>query len=127
MAEYSGTRLYLGNLHKDGSSPVLFVFLFVLSSAAVVECLVLLLDDDEIDGVFDGFSSLLTPFVARKQDIEDFFKEHGGNIVEVKLMNGFGFIQYDSEADAKEVVPGTQLLDGPCRLLVLSLTLGCPP
>ncbi|KAH8146456.1 uncharacterized protein LAJ45_09402 [Morchella importuna] len=60
MAEYSGTRLYLGNLHKD----------------------------------------------ARKQEVEDFFKEHGsGNIVEVKLMNGFGFIQYDNEADAKDVVP----------------------
>ncbi|KAG0131144.1 hypothetical protein HOY82DRAFT_578778 [Tuber indicum] len=58
--EYSGTRLYLGNLHKD----------------------------------------------ARKQEVEDFFKEHGsGNIVEIKLMNGFGFIQYDSEADAKDVVP----------------------
>ncbi|CUS14840.1 unnamed protein product [Tuber aestivum] len=58
--EYSGTRLYLGNLHKD----------------------------------------------ARKQEVEDFFKEHGsGKIVEIKLMNGFGFIQYDSEADAKDVVP----------------------
>jgi len=47
--------------------------------------------------------------IARKQEVEDFFKEHGsGNIVEVKLMNGFGFIQYDSEADAKDVVPGRQ-------------------
>ncbi|KAL7273163.1 hypothetical protein RUND412_003999 [Rhizina undulata] len=58
--EYSNTRLYLGNLHKD----------------------------------------------ARKQEVEEFFKEHGhGNIVEVKLMNGFGFIQYDNEDDAKDIVP----------------------
>lgn len=59
MNDYSGTRLYLGNLHKD----------------------------------------------TRKSEIEEFFKEHPGNIVEIKLMTGFGFIQYDNEADAKEVVP----------------------
>lgn len=39
--------------------------------------------------------------------MEDFFREHGhGNIVEVKLMNGFGFIQYDNEDDPKDIVPG---------------------
>lgn len=54
-------------------------------------------------------AGLLTSTTARKQEVEDFFKEHGtGNIVEVKLMNGFGFIQYDNEADAKDVVPGTK-------------------
>lgn len=43
-----------------------------------------------------------------KREVEDFFKAGGpGNVVEVKLMNGFGFIQYDNEEDAKEVVPGT--------------------
>ena len=42
-----------------------------------------------------------------KREVEDFFKQHGnGNIVEVKLMNGFGFIQYDNEDDPKDIVPG---------------------
>jgi RNA recognition motif-containing protein len=60
MAEYSGTRLYLGNLPKD----------------------------------------------TRKQEIEDFFNESGhGTITEIKLMDGFGFIQYDNADDAKDIVP----------------------
>lgn len=42
-------------------------------------------------------------------------------------MTGFGFVQYDNEADAKEVVPGTKLPGGPSRLLLLPLTLGYPP
>ncbi|KAF8245290.1 hypothetical protein K440DRAFT_655666 [Wilcoxina mikolae CBS 423.85] len=58
--EYSGTRLYLGNLPKD----------------------------------------------TRRQEIEDFFNENGhGAITEVKLMDGFGFIQYESSDDAKDIVP----------------------
>ncbi|KAF8444220.1 hypothetical protein BGX38DRAFT_1095248 [Terfezia claveryi] len=58
--EFSGTRLYLGNLPRD----------------------------------------------VTKREVEDFFKQHGnGNIVEVKLMNGFGFIQYDNEEDPKDIVP----------------------
>ncbi|KAF8460358.1 hypothetical protein BDZ91DRAFT_664452 [Kalaharituber pfeilii] len=60
MGEYSGTRLYLGNLPRD----------------------------------------------VTKREVEDFFKQHGsGHIVEVKLMNGFGFIQYDNEEDPKDIVP----------------------
>jgi len=60
MVEFSGTRLYLGNLPRD----------------------------------------------VTKREVEDFFKQHGhGNIVEVKLMNGFGFIQYDNEDDPKDIVP----------------------
>lgn len=60
MAEYSGTRLYLGNLPKE----------------------------------------------TRKQEVEDFFNENGhGTITEVKLMDGFGFIQYESPDDAKDIVP----------------------
>ncbi|KAA8914301.1 hypothetical protein FN846DRAFT_897010 [Sphaerosporella brunnea] len=60
MPEYSGTRLYLGNLPKE----------------------------------------------TRKQEVEDFFNEFGhGNITEVKLMDGFGFIQYESPDDAKDIVP----------------------
>jgi len=41
-----------------------------------------------------------------KQDIEEHFNSHGaGTIKEVKLMNGFGFIEYDDAMDAKDVVP----------------------
>lgn len=50
---------------------------------------------------------LADPPLARKDEIQDFFNEYGhGTITEIKLMDGFGFIQYDSEADAKDVVPG---------------------
>ena len=42
-----------------------------------------------------------------KEDIQEHFKAHGtGNITEVKLMNGFGFIEYDDAMDARDVVPG---------------------
>ena len=42
-----------------------------------------------------------------KEDIQEHFKSHGaGNITEVKLMNGFGFIEYDDAMDARDVVPG---------------------
>ena len=42
-----------------------------------------------------------------KEDIQEHFKTHGaGNITEVKLMNGFGFIEYDDAMDARDVVPG---------------------
>ncbi|ETN41215.1 uncharacterized protein HMPREF1541_03150 [Cyphellophora europaea CBS 101466] len=41
-----------------------------------------------------------------KADIEEHFSNHGtGNIKEVKLMNGFGFIEYEDAMDAKDVVP----------------------
>ncbi|KAK5278220.1 hypothetical protein LTR40_009429, partial [Exophiala xenobiotica] len=45
-----------------------------------------------------------------KQDIEDHFGTHGaGQIKEVKLMNGFGFIEYEDAMDARDVVPdGTE-------------------
>ena len=42
-----------------------------------------------------------------KQDIEEHFSTHGtGTIKEVKLMNGFGFVEYEDPMDAKDVVPG---------------------
>ncbi|KIW37589.1 hypothetical protein, variant 2 [Exophiala oligosperma] len=41
-----------------------------------------------------------------KQDIEDHFGTHGaGSIKEIKLMNGFGFIEYEDAMDARDVVP----------------------
>lgn len=48
------------------------------------------------------------PIPVTKQDIEDHFSTHGaGTIKEVKLMNGFGFIEYEDAMDARDVVPGT--------------------
>lgn len=42
-----------------------------------------------------------------KQDVEDHFSSHGsGKITEIKLMNGFGFIEYEDAMDARDVVPG---------------------
>jgi len=45
-----------------------------------------------------------------KEDIQSHFKEGPGNITEVKLMNGFGFIEYDNALDARDVVPGMREL-----------------
>lgn len=42
-----------------------------------------------------------------KQEIEEHFSSHGsGKITEIKLMNGFGFIEYEDAMDARDVVPG---------------------
>jgi len=44
---------------------------------------------------------------ATKADVEEHFKTHGtGEITEIKLMNGFGFIEYSDAMDARDVVPG---------------------
>lgn len=46
-------------------------------------------------------------FVATKADVEAHFATHGtGEITEIKLMNGFGFIEYKDAMDARDVVPG---------------------
>ncbi|KIV95243.1 hypothetical protein PV10_02919 [Exophiala mesophila] len=46
------------------------------------------------------------PHNITKQDVEEHFKSHGaGAVKEVKLMNGFGFIEYEDEMDARDVVP----------------------
>ncbi|KAJ3465259.1 hypothetical protein MRS44_005917 [Fusarium solani] len=43
---------------------------------------------------------------ATKSDVEAHFATHGtGEITEVKLMNGFGFIEYKDPMDAQDVVP----------------------
>lgn len=49
----------------------------------------------------------LTPCKVTKADIETHFSSHGtGEITEIKLMNGFGFIEYKDAMDARDVVPG---------------------
>ncbi|KAF3203959.1 hypothetical protein TWF173_006172 [Orbilia oligospora] len=46
------------------------------------------------------------PRTATKKDVEDFFVKHGhGTIQEIKLMNGFGFIEYSNPSDARDIVP----------------------
>lgn len=48
-----------------------------------------------------------TVTVATKADVENHFNTHGtGEITEIKLMNGFGFIEYKDAMDARDVVPG---------------------
>lgn len=48
-----------------------------------------------------------TTTTATKADVEAHFATHGtGEITEVKLMNGFGFIEYKDPMDARDVVPG---------------------
>ena len=50
--------------------------------------------------------SLTTTTTVTKEDIQNHFKDGTGNITEIKLMNGFGFIEYDDALDARDVVPG---------------------
>jgi hypothetical protein len=45
--------------------------------------------------------------IATKQDVETHFAMHGGKIKEIKLMNGFGFIEFEEEMDARDIVPST--------------------
>ncbi|KAK3333846.1 hypothetical protein B0T19DRAFT_355925 [Cercophora scortea] len=46
------------------------------------------------------------PRNATKADVESHFASHGtGEITEIKLMNGFGFIEYKDSMDARDVVP----------------------
>lgn len=46
-----------------------------------------------------------------KEDIQNHFKDGSGTITEIKLMNGFGFLEYDDAMDARDVVPGILGLD----------------
>lgn len=69
---------------------------------------------------------------VNKQDIEEHFGSHGtGKITEIKLMQGFGFIEYEDAMDAKDVVPGEDTsvvaftFPGSLRLLFFSLPFLC--
>jgi hypothetical protein len=51
--------------------------------------------------------TLTDDLIATKADVEAHFNTHGtGEITEIKLMNGFGFIEYKDAMDARDVVPG---------------------
>jgi hypothetical protein len=64
---------------------------------------------------------------ATKADVEAHFATHGtGEITEIKLMNGFGFIEYKDAMDARDVVPGElshhffPAITGDCLLTTLA-------
>ncbi|KAL8686281.1 MAG: hypothetical protein Q9224_005496 [Gallowayella concinna] len=52
------------------------------------------------------------PRDVTKEDIQTHFKDAAGTIAEVKLMNGFGFIEYEDAMDARDVVPNGSDLNG---------------
>ncbi|KAL9098415.1 MAG: hypothetical protein Q9163_005919 [Psora crenata] len=52
------------------------------------------------------------PRDVTKEDIQSHFAEGPGTINEIKLMNGFGFIEYEDAADARDVVPHGSDLKG---------------
>ncbi|KAJ6256695.1 Pre-mRNA-splicing factor [Drechslerella dactyloides] len=96
----SDTRLYLGNLPKTGKLPSIRPAIKSGSGALVVY------DDDAGGCPFRVEIDALAAFFPTKKDVEDFFVKHGhGTIQEIKLMNGFGFIEYSSPADARDIVP----------------------
>jgi RNA recognition motif. (a.k.a. RRM, RBD, or RNP domain) len=87
MTEVSSTRLYLGNLPRNGE------FHNTQSFSATV--------------IAPHIRSSLIRYIATKADVESHFSTHGtGEITEIKLMNGFGFIEYKDAMDARDVVPG---------------------
>jgi hypothetical protein len=51
--------------------------------------------------------SYLDHLPVTKEEVNAHFATHGtGEITEIKLMNGFGFIEYKDPMDARDVVPG---------------------
>jgi RNA recognition motif-containing protein len=53
--------------------------------------------------------------IATKEDVRNHFASHSPTVKinEIKLMSGFGFIEFEDELDAREIVPG--LSSYPCR------------
>jgi hypothetical protein len=58
--------------------------------------------------------------------VEEHFNSEGSvKISEIKLMNGFGFIEYADALDARDIVPGTvSLLLGSSLSIPLVLIIG---
>lgn len=60
---------------------------------------------------------------VNKQDIEEHFSTHGsGKVTEIKLMNGFGFIEYEDAMDARDIVPGKTVISQLCADRVVAWT-----
>ncbi|KIH87248.1 pre-mRNA splicing factor [Sporothrix brasiliensis 5110] len=88
--EVSNTRLYLGNLPRTG---------MLRTSYASSQFSPARLDRH-------AFTTANLTATVTKTDIENHFNKHGtGDILEIKLMNGFGFIEYKDAMDARDVVP----------------------
>ena len=67
------------------------------------------------------------PRNATKADVEAHFQTHGtGEITEIKLMNGFGFIEYKDAMDARDVVPGESPSACAHETLLLTCTTSLP-
>ncbi|KAI9803039.1 MAG: hypothetical protein M1825_002274 [Sarcosagium campestre] len=85
MTEVSATRLYLGNLPRNATA---------------------LNPESSVNRVTDDIP-------ATKAEVEKHFNSHGtGEIKEIKLMSGFGFIEYSDAQDALDVVPAFRISDG---------------
>jgi hypothetical protein len=64
------------------------------------------------------------PRNATKADVEAHFQTHGtGEITEIKLMNGFGFIEYKDAMDARDVVPGMYCFARRINTILISYSL----
>jgi len=77
MSGYSETRVYIGRVPREGA--------FHLPRSK------------------DGLANSLP---AEKRDFERFFQGFG-ELVEVKLMAGFAFVEFKDARDAKDAVAGT--------------------
>ncbi len=92
MTEVSATRLYLGNLPRNGE--------YFPEHVPPKD---LRKKKEPAEDLSRSHSTLS----ATKADVETHFNSHGtGEITEIKLMNGFGFIEYKDAMDARDVVPG---------------------
>ncbi|KZF22493.1 RNA-binding domain-containing protein [Xylona heveae TC161] len=68
------------------------------------------------------------PRNATKNDVENHFATHGtGKITEIKLMNGFGFIEYEDALDARDVVPAFHGTDFMGERLTVQFARGSRP
>ncbi|KAL0469340.1 hypothetical protein QR685DRAFT_588822 [Neurospora intermedia] len=105
MTEVSSTRLYLGNLPRHAAVSHDQASIAALSLRGYLFCpLVPAL----APGLADSHPTIhnADSRKATKADVEAHFATHGtGEITEIKLMNGFGFIEYKDAMDARDVVP----------------------
>ena len=103
--------LYLGGLNRNSkSTPILYTMDFPGSEDFFWRPAIC--PKPCPSTVWSGFLDSLTRSLnsVTKQEVEDHFKSHGAGIIkEIKIMNGFGFIEYEDALDARDVVPGESL------------------
>ena len=104
MTEVSATRLYLGNLPRNGEIAYLDPFKATGSAKTKPWSWCDWMSHIRPERLLE---TGLTISPVTKADIEKHFGTHGtGTIREIKLMQGFGFIEYEDAMDARDVVPG---------------------